>query len=506
MIKKIIFVLLLFISPWPVVAQECNPPFEMVTRLHKPEPGAYTVWNAEYGDADYDQMFRSILPLDDGSVLAAGSRGSILGARSEIIFVTFDRLGRVMSEQFFILNGLRDVVKIQRRTDGGYVVLANIVQNGREKIWLGFFDDGLKNTSHRIFEDERDELSSTDMVPSVNSGWVISVSARRSFGEGTAKVDLENSHVYFLDRLGEKIQRRSYSPGGNNHISGLSVLKRGGEVVGYIATGYFVNNSGKKIAWSLRLDPNLSLNWQSEYSRGLLAKIQASFSYLDDYILVLGDVLPSNGKPMGVWLALLDADDGRVLWQRYYYGEAGTHRHVARGVFVNQDNLIVLMMMAYANKERDDIAEAEEVEGYKEVVITDYVDYAHLLTLSPRGILLGGDTYFFGEGVEISQLVMGKDGSRIMAGHALVKQQDKEFKGAKDAAVEDPLDEEGRVFLPDVELSSKAKKGLEMLQKKIGAQEVVAHNKLANRQDGLVKKGWVVVGDRLDTYKDPCFK
>lgn len=500
MFRKIVLSFLFFISFAPAYAQECNPPFEMVTRLHKPEPGAYTVWNAVYGESDHEQLFSSVVALEDGGVLAAGEKQSIDTGGSEIVFVFYDRLGRETNEKFFSLIGLNSILKILNHPDGGYVVLANIERNGRAQIWLGFFNRDLEFRSQRVFADGRYDLSATDIVPAVGSGWVISLSSYKFFGEGEDRTKIEKGHIYLLDASGQKIKERSYSPGGNNYISGLAVVKNNEKIVGYIATGYFVNNSRKQIAWALRLDPDLSLNWQKEYSRGLLAKLKAGYSYLDDFILVFGDVEPANGKSTGTWLALLNGADGRVLWQRYYYGESDTHRHEAQGLFVNKDNLIVLMMAVESIK----VWTLDEASD--DVLLSDYVDYTHLLTLSPRGILLGGDTYFFGQGAYVEQLLQGHDGKRIMAGHVFVKQKSDELDVREDYGVQVPIQEEGRVFLPDVQLSSKAKKGLELLQKKIDAQAVLNKKELAKREDGLVKKGWVVVGDQLDTYKDPCLR
>ncbi len=502
MFKKVILCMLLLIFPFisssGIFAQECNPPYEMVTRLHKPEPGAYTVWDAVYGAPEYDEAFHSVLPLNDGGVLAVGERTSVDGASKTIVFVTFDRLGRQLSETFFMLDGLKDVVKILKRPERGYAVLVNIVKNNRGQAWLGFFDEDLKLLSQKTISESNDEVRATDIVPSAELGWVISVSLRRGYGEGVDRIEIENGRVYLLDRSGAVVRERSYSPGGNNHISSLAVLDIKGKARGYIATGYFVNNNGKQIAWTLRLDLNLALNWQREASRGISAKFNVAYGYLDDYVLAFGDVVPVNGRPTGTWLALLDVDDGSILWQRYYYGEGGTHGHSARGVFVNEDNLIVLMMMAQA---------LTKPTGDKDDYLpTDYMDYAHLLTLSPRGITMSGDTYFFGLGARIAQLIEGMNGERIMAGYVLVLE---DVTGAEDDNKDADyplLQEEGRVFLPDVELSSKAKKGLELLQKKISVQEAQAVKELAKRENGLMKKGWIVIGDRLDTYKDPCSK
>lgn len=498
MLRKIFLTLLFFISVLPAFAQECNPPYEMVTRLHQPDPGAYTVWDARYGAPEYDEAFASAVPLAGGSILAVGERRAIDGQFLNMVFVTFDRLGRQIEEKSFSLPGASQIVKMMRNGDDGYVVLVNIENKGRKQVWFGFFDSEKRLISKKTFSDEREDFYATDIVPAREKGWVISVSSRRNHGEGKARRYTENGLVFLLDGRGERIQERSYSPGGDNRISGLSVLKSKGEIFGYIATGYFVNGAGKKIAWVLRLDPNLSLNWQREYGRGLLAKFNVSESYLGDYILVFGDVKPVNGNPNGTWLALLNAADGHVFWQRYFYGESGLHDHSARGLFVNEDHRIVLMMMARSTQARGDI-EVKEGGG-----ITDEMDYAHLLTLSPRGIILGGDTFFYGQGADIQQLIPGLDGARLMAGSVLERVEDVVDMDGKADYVNPPLREEGRVFLPDVELSSKAKKGLELLQKKISEQEAGRALELAKRDTDLMRKGLLVVGDRLDTYNDPC--
>lgn len=500
MFRTFALTLYLFISSWAVAAQECNPPYEMVTRLFKPEPGAYTLWDSVYDEPSFDEVFKTALHLNDGSVLAVGQRYSLLTGLTEIIFITFDRLGRKVDEKFFSLPDVQDVIKIKKRTGQGYVLLTNILTDGQSKAWIGFFDEDLNFKSKQVLEDKQHDILATDIVSSVNSGWVISASQRRSYGQGEDQVKFENARLYLLDQSGRKIQERSYNPGGNNHISSLTVLKKGGAAAGYIATGYFINKSNKNIAWALRLDGDLSLNWQSEYSRGLLAKLKVSYSFLDQFILVYGDVLPSNGKPIGTWLALLDADDGRVIWQRYFYGESEEHEHLASGLFVNEDNRINLMMSvrSLSSLSKQDVSE-ERLE-------TDFIDYAHLLSLSPRGILLGGDTYFYAQGASIEQLLKGNEDERIMVGHVLKKNivQEKDFQ--QEESNQDLLQENGRIFLPEAELSQKAKKGLEMLQKKLTYQEALQAKKLAKQQEGLRKMGWVVIGDKLDTYTDPCLR
>lgn len=497
MFRIIALTLFVFISPWAVSAQECNPPYEMVTRLFQPEPGAYTVWDSVYDELDYEEHFSSGLALDDGSVLAVGERISVLTGVKEILFVVYDRLGRKIKESFFSLKGAQNIVKIHKRPGGGYALIVNIENNERSEIWLGFFDDNFNLQSRRFFTENSYDLSATDVIPSLNSGWLISVSRSRSYGKGDELVHFENGRVFLIDSDGRKVQERSYSPGGNDHISSLSVLKRGGEGIGYIATGYFINNSGKKIAWALRLDSDLALNWQSEYRRGLSAKFKNVIGYFDAYILAFGDVVPSHGRGLGTWLALIDVDDGNVLWQRYFYDQGETHKHAARGLQVYKDGRIVLMMSAES-------LVGEKPQTNDDYLNVDYTDYTHLLELSARGILLGGDTYFHGDGVSINQLVLGKSEERIMFGFTRSSPSEGGKAKEKSPQVSEPLSEVDNIVLPDVELSKKAKKGLELLKKKISSQELVQQKELANLGKAILKKGWVVVGDKLDAYNDPC--
>lgn len=387
-------------------------------------------------------------------------------------------------------------------TPEGYVVLAQI-KKARAEIWLGFFDKDFMLRSQKIHADERDDLFVSDIIPSIDgSGWVISVSYVRKLGPEADAPVLKNGAVVTLNKAGEMVKKRAYSVGNKSEILSLAVLKKKGLGSGYIATGYFENGAGKNLAFAMALSTDLSLVWQNEYSRGLSAKFNTAESYRDDYILAFGDVVPGNGGALGTWLALLDAGDGAVLWQRYYYGGGGTHDHSAKSLYVSQQGLIILMMDALANSGRGAVAD-------EAALISDDMDYAQVLTLSPRGITLDGNTYFYGHGVVIGQMVEGPDGQRLMAGKARVPVEQESKKGKSAALLENPPLTEGDIInLPDVELSDKARKGLELLQKNVQAQNknpaAVVIEESAKRDSDLMEKGWVVVGDKFDTYNDPC--
>ena len=474
-------------------AQQCDVSYEMITKLYHPYPGSYTVWDSTYGEEKKDEWFSSVVNHGDGGVLAVVQAQAIREGVPSMVFVSFDKRGRKVWDKYHSISGLNNIVKMLPRA-GGVVVLANRQKpGGKSFLWLGFFDDNARLKSQKIIRDKKHGLFATDIIHgsgdlSSKKGWAISVT-----------VDGEYGAVYLLDKNGNELSNRNYIIGSSNKIEGLSVSKTIGEKSGYIATGSFENQNGKKIGLVMLLNGDLSYIWQKEYSRGLSANVKYSSSYADKYILAFGEVMPASSKPAGSWIMLLDKINGKVMWQRYYYGESGVHDYLSSGLYVRGDGLITLMMAADLVGDNDD----------------GYMSYAHLLTLSPRGVTLSGDSYYYGKGAYISQLIEGANGSRIMAGYSLVS--------AKDAAIKDappvndgltPLKEMGVINLPNVELSDETNAGLAMLKNKIkdmkidGAKDI-STKESANVDNGsneLSKDGWVVIGEMPEAYSDPCLR
>ena len=476
--------------------EECNVNYEMITKLYHPDPGSYTVWDSLYGQENKDEGFISVVNYGDGGVLTVGEVVSLRENTLSMVLVHFDRRGRKVWDKYHYISGLGNIVKMLPYRDG-VVVLANRRKSGgRGSLWLGFFgDDGILK-SQKIVSDKEYDLFATDITFRIDGdGFVVSVTADREFGLGKNKVTRKNAVVYLLDKNGNELSSRSYILGTDNEIEGLSVSKFEGGKSGYIATGYFESPSGKKMGWVLRLNDDLSYVWQKEYSRGLSANIKLSSGYRDRYILTFGEVMPVGSNALGSWLMLLDGGNGETMWQRYYYGETARHDYSAKGLYVNKDGLITLMMMA---------------KVIPLVGNDDDMSYVHLLTLSPRGVTLSGDSYYYGKGGYISQLIEGGNGSRIMVGNSLVPIKDLMQKKKKhDGKHPAPLKEMGGVNLPDVILSDKTNAGLAMLKNKIDAQEIkhISDSESANGGGDvkdITRDGWVLVGDMPEAYSDPC--
>ncbi len=509
---SISFLLLCAVIPTPSFAQECNIQYEMVTRLHHPDPGSFTVWDAAFGEAHRQEKFTSVINWgDEGNVLAVGLSYALKGVTPSLMFVEFDRRGRKVSDRYFAMNGLRDVVKILSHKDGYIVLMNREVQNEPPSIMVGFFGANGKLKSRQILADKSFDLYATDIIPSVAGGWALSVRTAQYLGAGKHKKRVENTSIFLLNDKGKQVLSRSYVLGKSNTINDLSVSKFKGSEGGYIATGYFENDFNKKIAWILRLNADASLVWQKEFSRGVLANLQKSLAYDSRHIVVLGDVIEPNNDLTGSWVAMLDAVTGDVVWQRYFYGETGYHHYKGRDLMVNEDGLISVLMMAQIDKEQmKEAQESAEIVEQDEDNLSE-MDYAHLLTLSPRGVTLSGDSYFSGEGVHVSQMIKGGSGHHVMVGDVFTDHGEHETseRDSSLSGVNVPLSETERITSVTPDGGGADNSGLTLLQKKIKAQAADEgdhenHEESANVQRKVSQDGWILVGDGLDAYTDPC--
>lgn len=492
-----------------VYAQQCAAPYETITRLYEPEPGAFMVWESLYNEYERVQegregKFVSVLGKNDGHILVAGEASITKNVRPSLLLVEFDSKGRAVWEKMHKVPYLDGVVKIIPNGTGS-LVLANQSQPGKLKsIWLGFFDENGRKISSQIIKDRAFGLSSNDIHPSVNGkGWVMPVSAVKKLSEKEGYLQ-RNASIYLLNSKGKKQDMRSYILGLKTELYSVKKAIFEGERVGYIATGYFENNSGKKIGWVMRLNPDLSIVWQKEFGRGISAKLVSSDMLDNGDVLVVGDVNSAESNNSGGWLAKLSGEYGEVLWQRYFASEGDAYNYRSQDVSVNPDGIISVLLSG------------KPIEGkLAEDKLNKRRSHGLLLTLSPRGVITSGDRFYSGADSYVSELTYDELGRRIMVGYSFIESY-LDVKKQRQAFDTDsvPLQEEGEVHLPDVQLSEKTREGLALLSKKISSQEIIHHSEVDNGHSksakvevptiNLVQKAWVFVGAMIDPYDDPC--
>ncbi len=410
------------------MAQKCYADAEVITKLRKPQIGSYNMWDTVYGlRADIDRFVGGMASVSKNAVVV-GERFFEEGDDITLVMAELDRRGRVVWEKEHDVKGLRKIMKLLPNK-GGYIVVADQKEGkSRNKIWIGFFDlnGGLVKT--KTISDKKFNLFAQDMIVAHDEkGFLLAATAQgRGYESGGYAV------LYRLNSKAQVLADRAYMPGLENRILGLSH----GDGPYYMATGFIRSEDGRKTGWALKLDKDSAIVWQRQYPRGLAAQIHISADYKDPYFVAIGDAEPSDRKNRAGWVMMLSSEDGSIAWQRYYTGDFDFH---GRDVIAHDDGQLSVLL---------DAEKAPESEGS---------EYARVLTLSPRGVLLLSDTYYNSEGVGAYDLFLGPNQERILAGYSDVAYRD-----------EDPAHPE-----EDVRISRS-------------------------------REAWVVAGAPAEPYNDPC--
>ena len=491
----------------------CNVPYETLTRLFEPAFGSYTVWDNTFGEGVRQESFSTAVEMDDGTVLVAGEMVPLNGVKSVIVLANYDTRGRLLWEKFHAVSAVTGVVRMLKAGDR-YVLLVN--RNHRlepKNIWLGFFDKEGKFKGQKVIRDKKFDLFATDMVLSPDQKRVvISATMERNIGSKEEPEYLRSPEIHIVDLAGNEIVRRAFFMGENSEILGVSYGKIGDDAQdAIITTGYLENEYSKKSGWMMRLNADASLVWQKQYSRGLSSRVTVSSPYLKDYILGFGDAVPADKDAhIGSWLMLLDAADGEVQWQRYYHGG---YDYLAKGMLVNNDHLVSLVMQGRVPELDDDGNVQDATPKIEEDgSIVGKMNYVHMLRLTPRGITTGGETYFKGLGAQINGISVMKDGNYLLAGQVVDTYETvlEKFEGFKQAT-EDEMASSKEPKLPEAQMPEKSLSGLALLNKTM-ADEVKRENMERASDDdfedetamSLTKDGWILVGQGPDPYEDPC--
>jgi len=442
------FVLLfvgLVLAPFAVSAQNCVIVPESIVKLRAPEIGAFNIWDAVYGELGTEENFKAGFVKENGHSVAVGERYSIGDESVSLLLVEYDRRGRMVWEKVHEVPELQDIIKVFEHEDG-FVVLANKHDGPRiDAAWIGVFDAMGVLKYKRLIRLPNLRIAARDLVQSpLGDGFVMAASSKAK----TANAAL-NSVFITLNSKFQFVSKRSYQPGPENEILGLTLREN---AVGrqLIATGYIRNARGRKNAWVLALEGDGAIAWQHQFPRGAGALLKEAVPYGERYVVAVGEAMPA-GKDVarGGWVAMIKGDDGDILWQRYYTGQK--YAYTVRDVLVSEDGLISILLDGEPPAFRKGKA-MKKVDDQEK----DQEDYVRLLMLDPRGGIINSIPFFHGQSADAYQILRGAVRERILLGGSDMRY---EIENAE---------------MPE-------------------APDIIE-----------TREGWAVVAPAMDRYQDPC--
>lgn len=387
---KLLFFIALLGAGTPAMAQTCDIVVEEITRLRPPAFQTYTVWDEIYGKDGMEQ-FSDIIPLADGTVVAAGAytadeKDSIykpllvnINAKGEVIWET-----REESKTFKSINRIIPFAK-------GYAVLGDLNEpsNG-DGIYVALYDDKGKRLNQWTVFEKGANLDGKAIVASAD-GKSLMVAAQFNPGGGTAG---QYGVLYKFSSAGKRVWRHGYSPGTRSVFHNLSAAKRGG----YIVSGEVEVADGRMGGWLIRVDDNGAIMWQRSYTRGDYAGFLSGTSADGDSFIMVGQVKPTGGAHTSGWIMKVGGK-GDVIWQRYY---AGGYNYAMRDIMIYDDGRSAALLAGVPKA----IADRTHVR---------------LMTFSPRGYLMNVEEFTEAQGAQTYTLREGFQGERIMGGYTQIK-------------------------------------------------------------------------------------
>jgi hypothetical protein len=392
--KALVGVAVVLFTTTPALAQNCTFNEEAIVNLRAPIAGSYNVWDTVHGDIEHTERFYDALALDDGNILMVGDRETAEENTTAPFLVMVGRNGRVLWEKPLGIPGYKNLVKFESHPRGA-LVMANIHEGKRDKIWLGAFKvDGERLWRTTLQAPDGKHLYGHDVEHSPkDSSFVISMT-RADKHEGG---DPLTTMLYRINESGRTIKSRAFAIGADNTIEDIEVLADGS----ILGAGWANNAIGRRDGWMMRVTPDFILNWQAPYARGAAAELSgvAVLGKDQEYAAAVGTALPRQEGNRAGWVLVVEAAGGDVAWQRYFSGDL---HFEGRDILTNKDGIISAIL---DGKTPDDSAEVEHIR---------------LLALNPRGDLLSSEEFFNGEGVDAVRLFEAPTRNRVIIGSSRI--------------------------------------------------------------------------------------
>ncbi len=403
--KATIYIFMLFLGlilPCKVMAQQCEVIPEQIETLRAPVYKTPMVWSAAYGEDGLDQLTGLVLPhkmADDeaGGVIVAGNF-----TRDEDDKVLHPFLARLDKRGKVVWDKRRDTTKMKTvnrliRTQKGYAVLGDVKDSKKGN---GFYIETYNKAGERlkqriIFASGGNVIGKGFVETSDGRGFIIAA-------EFVARKDDEkrDALLYKIAKDGTLVWRRKYSPGLKTVFNDIQMLPDGR----YMLIGEIEQEDGRMAGWLMSVDNGGSIGWQRQYPRGSGSSFSSFQKMKDQSMIVVGTVKPSGGTKKSGWVMRLNTT-GTPLWQRYYTGSE--YRYDGKDVIAEKDGRFSVLLDAYPIRRF-------KKRGAKPAVRPR--GHVRLLTLSPRGYLLGVENYTDGQHAHGAQLVRGAADERLVIG------------------------------------------------------------------------------------------
>lgn len=287
------------------------------------------------------------------------SRGYLVGDR---YIVKYDNAGNVLSEDFAVASGGKNMARsIELTTDGGYVVAGSISSTDGDISGNHFGTDGwvIKTDNNGVIQWQKPlggsgEDYATSIKKTSDGGYIVTGNSNSIDGDVTVNHGGTDYWVVKLSSAGNIQWQKSFGGTGIDSATSVQQTTDGGYVVMGRTTstdGDVTGNHGSTDYWLLKLDASGNLVWQkalggTDSDVGLAVQQTSEGGYV-----VIGYSASTDGNITGnhggndCWVVKLD-EVGNITWQKAL---GGTKSDIAYSVRQTTDGGYIIAGTSNSN-------------------------------------------------------------------------------------------------------------------------------------------------------------
>lgn len=283
-------------------------------------------WANSYGSSEEENVFRSVIALEDGGYVVAGLTNSTGAGANDIWILRLDGTGAVEWQKTYGGARNEEPRSIQQTGDGGFVVTGptNSFGSGANDVWVLKLKSDGSIEWEKTYGGSRADVSHA--IEQTEDGGYIVAGHTKSFGFGG-----QDYFVFKLNSTGGIEWQKAYGGSGNDVIRFIRQVSDGG----YVAAGFTHSFGSRGDIMVLKLDSTGDMEWDRHYG-GLKFEEPSTVLEVDDGYIILEQTASFSGSTDG-WMFKVDLD-GDIVWQKRIgaggFDELSSAQQTADGGFI----------------------------------------------------------------------------------------------------------------------------------------------------------------------------
>jgi uncharacterized delta-60 repeat protein len=261
-------------------------------------------WAGSYGSSEEENVFRSVVALDDGGYVVAGVTNHTGAGANDIWIFKVNSTGAMEWQKTYGGAKNEEPRSIQQTGDGGFIVTGptNSFGTGANNVWVLKLESSGDIEWERTYGGSRADVSHA--IEQTDDGGYIVAGHTKSFGSGG-----QDHFVFKLNSTGAIEWQKAYGGPGNDVLRAVKQVSDGG----YVAAGFTHSFGSRGDIMVIKLDSDGSMEWDRRFGGNKFEEPSTILEVDDGYIIL--EQTGSFSRSTDGWIFKVDLT-GDIDWQK----------------------------------------------------------------------------------------------------------------------------------------------------------------------------------------------